>query len=147
MPKPFQPRRVALTLACTGLAALALPIGLAAAATPVPPPVGGHGQVVAQGVVTFADGPVQWTTASEVLSNGAPAVPAGGAAPTFLAVTSGALVVSDAETPLARVAAGEAWYAPAGSEATAAPGDGLDVAVEVTAELAPREAEYLALAG
>ena len=100
---------------------------IAAAPVPPPPPAGGHGQVIAQGAVSFGDSQVQWTVSSQLVATGAPAVPAGAATPSFMAVTAGALVVTDADaTPLGRFGTGEALFLTAGMPANAAAADGLD---------------------
>jgi hypothetical protein len=118
---------VALGVLAAATAATAATGQIAAAPVPPPPPAGGHGQVIAQGAVSFGDSEVQWTVSSQLVATGAPAVPAGAAAPSFMAVTAGALVVTDADaTPLGRFGTGEALFLTAGMPANAAAADGLD---------------------
>lgn len=99
----------------------------ASAPPPAPPPEpapapSDHAQVVAQGVVTFADGTYQWSATAHVV--GAEATPFEPAAPTFLLAGAGSPVLlqgpDDTNTLLEE---GEAAYRAAGSAAVAtAPG-------------------------
>ena len=89
-----------------------------------PPPATGHAAVIAQGNVEFTDGSYRWSASSEVYDAGAPAIACGRWLDTFFAVTAGALVAADGETPIARVGAGEATFVRKDATTTVMPADG-----------------------
>jgi Bacterial TSP3 repeat len=111
-----------LTLTAAVIAVVAAPVSVGAAAPP--PPATGHAAVIAQGNVAFTDGSYQWSASSEVYDAGAPPSPAVAGSDTFFAVTDGALVAADGETPIARVAAGEAIFVRKDATTTVMPADG-----------------------
>ena len=82
------------------------------AAAAAPSPASGHAEVIAQGLVTFADGPAHWTLTVDAVTETVSSIPS--AAPAFL-LSDGpaAVVVADSTGPLARLAPGEA-HVPAG---------------------------------
>jgi Bacterial TSP3 repeat len=84
------------------------------AAVPAPSPASGHAEVVAQGLVTFADGPAHWTLTIDAVTETVSSIPS--AAPAFL-LSDGpaAVVVADSTGPLTRLAAGEAMFRPGGA--------------------------------
>lgn len=96
------------------VATVSIAPGDARAATEPPSPATGHAQVVATGVVTFGAGPVHW----EVVPNPATTEPAPVATtgPMFI-VSDGpaAVIVSDDDGPVARLAEGEALFRPDGA--------------------------------
>ena len=52
------------------------------AATAAPSPASGHAEVIAQGLVTFADGPAHWTLTIDAVTETVSSIPS--AAPAFL---------------------------------------------------------------
>ena len=79
-----------------------------------PSPASGHAEVIAQGLVTFADGPAHWTLTIDAVTETVSSIPS--AAPAFL-LSDGpaAVVVADPTGPLARLAPGEAMFRPGGA--------------------------------
>ena len=106
--------RSALVVAATVGAALVVdqPVG----ATAEPSPASGHAEVIAQGIVTFDDGPAQWRLTTIPVTESASE--ADTSAPTFV-ISDGpdAVVVSGPTGPIARLAEGEALFR-AGGEPT-----------------------------
>src|SRR6478672_7159848 len=84
------------------------------AAAPEPSPASGHAEVIAQGLVTFADGPAHWTLTVDAVTETVSTIPS--AAPAFL-LSDGpaAVVVADPTGPLARLAPGEALFRSGGA--------------------------------
>ena len=84
------------------------------AAAAVPSPASGHAEVIAQGLVTFADGPAHWTLTIDAVTETVSSIPS--AAPAFL-LSDGpaAVVVADPTGPLARLAPGEAMFRAGGA--------------------------------
>ena len=84
------------------------------AAAAAPSPASGHAEVIAQGLVTFADGPAHWTLTVDAVTETVSTIPS--AAPAFL-LSDGpaAVVVADPTGPLARLAPGEALFRPGGA--------------------------------
>jgi hypothetical protein len=104
--------RSALAVIATVAAALVLEHPVGATAEP-PSPATGHAEVIAQGIVTFDDGPAHWQlteipateTESEVDTT----------SPSFImAAGPHAVAMSDPTGPIARLAAGEAAFRAAG---------------------------------
>ncbi len=84
-----------------------------AAAEP-PSPATGHAQVIAQGLVTFGDGPLLWQLQPSPAST-TPVLIDTSAATFIVSDGPGAVVVSGDAGPLARLAAGEAVFRQAGT--------------------------------
>ncbi|MET0908958.1 MAG: hypothetical protein ABWZ99_05765, partial [Ilumatobacteraceae bacterium] len=84
-----------------------------AAAEP-PSPATGHAQVIAQGLVTFGDGPLRWQLQQSPAST-TPVLIDTSAATFIVSDGPGAVVVSGDAGPLARLAAGEAVFRQAGT--------------------------------
>lgn len=83
------------------------------------PPASGHAEVVAQGIVSFGDGPWHWQLASGSVGRDAAALDT--AHPGFVVAGGpGAVVVGSADGPIARLAAGEGLFLPRGEPATVA---------------------------
>ena len=84
------------------------------AAAAAPSPASGHAEVIAQGLVTFADGPAHWTLTVDAVTETVSTIPS--AAPAFL-LSDGpaAVVVADPTGPLARLAPGEAMFRSGGA--------------------------------
>ena len=112
-----------LTLTAAVIAVVAASGGSVGAATP-PPPATGHAGVIAQANIELTDGSYQWSVSGEVYNADAPPAPAVDGSDTFFAVTAGALLAADAETPIARIAAGEALFVRRDATTTLTPTDG-----------------------
>ena len=113
---------MAIALASPTAAASARPT---AAAPPAAVPA--HASVIAQRVVTFADGPHHWSIEQRPLPASAEPSAWTAPAPEFVIAAQGSVVVtSGADTSL--IAAGEAVYVPSGADATAAAAGGEDAA-------------------
>lgn len=129
--------RLALTPSVAVAVALVATAGLGPdvvrAATEPPSPATGHAQVVATGVVTFDDGPFHWELTPNPATPEPSPLATGG--PLFV-VSDGpaALIVSDDDGPVARLAAGEALFRPDGAStvlqtASAEGGDGAAISM------------------
>lgn len=149
---PYGPA-VHARLALTAAAAVALTAGAGLAprsvqaATEPPSPANGHAQVVATGLIPFEDGPFHW----QLTPNPATPEPTPLAAdgPLFI-VSDGpsAVIVSDDDGPVARLAAGEALFRPDGVTSvleTRSPDGGDGAAIAAVA--GPGEGEFTPGAG
>jgi quercetin dioxygenase-like cupin family protein len=114
--------RPAAALAAAGLVAVAGPTGAALAwdTTAAPPAVvSAHSNVIAQRVVTFADGPHHWSIEQRPLEPQAEPAAWAAPAPEFVIAAHGTVVVT-AGTDTYLIADGEAAFVPADTEVTAA---------------------------
>ena len=111
----MHPRAPLATGAAIALAALLLHQPAGAAVEP-PPPATGHAEVIAQGIVTFGDGPSHWQLTVAPATETDSAIDT--TAPTFVVADGpAAVVVSGPTGPVARLAEGEAIFR-AGGEPT-----------------------------
>jgi len=107
--------RAVATSAVVTLAAATALLGATAVGTAAPPiPAGSHALVIAQGVVTFGDGPFHWVLTPNPIDQTEVAIDT--SSPTFL-VSDGpdAVLVSDPAGPIARLAEGEALFRQGGT--------------------------------
>lgn len=122
-------------LAAVAVATLLLARQDASATAEPPSPASGHAAVVAQGVVTFADGPFHWQIASVPVTASPLSIDA--SSPAFVVAEGpGAVVMSGAAGPHARLSAGEAVFvaADAPTEArTMSPAGGTALTLAVAA--------------
>lgn len=120
--RPTRPRRAARVTTVAGVALVGVSVSapLVAASTPPATPaatISNHADIIAQGLVTFADGEHHWGFSGADLSAEAASVAVD--SPTFLFSDGGAALVSVDGAPRWRVADGEAGFVPGAAEVSA----------------------------